>query len=128
MRLTNLLLLLLILVIGCQKIPILTQEKTVSKKSTVKTSEGIVFGKSTMLETKEIKAISTKKDENKHSTTFRQYIDSDSRSNQSISHNIRIGKGIVEPCHITGLRTHATSPSGLRCGRVFGEPSLHAES
>jgi len=92
MRLTNLLLLLLILVIGCQKIPILTQEKTVSKKSTVKTSEGIVFGKSTMLETKEIKAISTRKDENKHSTTFRQYIDSDSRSNQSISHNIRIGK------------------------------------
>jgi hypothetical protein len=87
MKITNLLLLILILVIGCQKIPILTKEKSASKKS-----EGIVFGKSTMLETKEVKAVSTGKEENKHSTTFRQYIDSDARSNQRISHNIRIGK------------------------------------
>lgn len=87
MKITNILLIILILLIGCQKIPILTKEKTVSKKS-----EGIVFGKSTMLETKEVKAVSTGKEENKHSTTFREYIDSDGRTTTGVNHNIRIRK------------------------------------
>lgn len=87
MKLTNLLLIILICLIGFQKLP-LKEVKTVSSHTK---HEGIVFGKKTT-ETKEVKAISTKKDETKFSTTFRQYVDSDSRSTISINQNVRIGK------------------------------------
>lgn len=83
MKLTDILLIFLIGLIGFQKFP-LKQLKTVSKKET----KIITVGK----ETKTVKAVNQDQVNSKHSTTFRNYIDSDGRSNQRISHNIRVGK------------------------------------
>lgn len=87
MRLTNFLLIILIALVAFQKLP-LKEERNVPLK---KEQSGIVFGKKD-LTTKNVRAESTKKDDVKHSSTFRQYANSDGRTTTSLSHNIRIGK------------------------------------
>jgi hypothetical protein len=88
MKTTNALLTILIFLIGFQKLP-LKHKETVSKRENVPI---VSVGKTFLQETKTVKAVSDEKENSKHSTTFRQYIDSDSRSNQRVSHNIRIGE------------------------------------
>jgi hypothetical protein len=89
MKITDILLTILICLIAWQKIPA-KEQKTVSSQ---KESQGIVFGQ-TVKETKDIQAVSLdkNKDEVKHSSTARNYVDSDGRINTSLNHNIRIGK------------------------------------
>lgn len=87
MKTTNVLLTILIFLIGFQKLP-LKHKETASKRENIPI---VSVGKTFSQETKTVKAISYEKENSKHSTTFRQYIDSDARSNQRLSHNIRIG-------------------------------------
>jgi hypothetical protein len=83
MKLTNALLIILICIISFQKFP-RKVERTVS--------DGISVVKVGSQEYKTVKATSEEKNDIKHSTTFRGYIDSDGRATQGITHNIRIGK------------------------------------
>lgn len=82
MKLTNILLLILIGLIGFQKIP----EK---KKESVSKNDTITIKKR---ETKSVDVIAKNENPVKHSTTFRNYFDTDSRTTIGVSHNIRIGK------------------------------------
>ena len=98
MKITNCLLLILIVLITFQKFPEKKKE-TVSLKEKSK----IIIGKR---ETKTIDVVSINKNSVKHSTTFRQYMDTDGRSTTGLSHNIRIGKDY----YITGgITTRETS-------------------
>lgn len=69
------------------------QLKGVSKRVTQeKTSLPVVSVGKVYTETKTVPVTSKNEENVKHSTTFRNSMDSDNRSNQSISHNIRINK------------------------------------
>ena len=97
MKLTNCLLLILIGLIAFQKFP----EK---KKEAVSLKEKptITIGKR---ETKTVNVISKNENPVKHSTTFRQYMDTDGRSTIGVSHNIRIGKDYYVSGGITTRET-----------------------
>ena len=97
MKLTNCLLLILICLIAFQKF----SEK---KKETVSLKEKptITIGKR---ETKTVNVINKNKNPIKHSTTFRQYMDTDGRSTIGLSHNIRIGKNYYISGGITTRET-----------------------
>ena len=84
MKLTNILLIILICLVAFQTFP----DKQRIRKSVASEDKITVRPK----ETKAVTAISKNENPVKHSTTFRNYVDSDGRSNQSLSHNIRIGK------------------------------------
>ena len=83
MKLTNLLLIILICLLA-YKIP--ANKKTVSLKD-----EGITVGKR-YTETRSIKPKVLEKAKNRHSTTFREYIDNNGRMSTSLNHSIRVGK------------------------------------
>lgn len=97
MKLTNCLLLILVGLIAFQKFP----EK---KKETVSLKEKptITIGKR---ETKIVDVISKNENPIKHSTIFRQYMDTDGRSTTGVSHNIRIGKDYYVSGGITTRET-----------------------
>jgi len=86
MKLTNF---FLIILIGVILYPKIGPKKSISsilkkEKTSIISIEPIQY--------KEILPIVKRKNEIKHSTTFRSYVDSDSRSTIGINHNIRIGK------------------------------------
>ncbi|MFA5048610.1 MAG: hypothetical protein WC516_06320 [Patescibacteria group bacterium] len=83
MKLTNALLIILICIISFQKFP---------RKVERAVSDGVTVVKVGSQEYKTVKATSEEKKDVKHSTTFRSYVDSDSRTTQGVSHNIRVGK------------------------------------
>jgi hypothetical protein len=85
MKLTNFLLIILICLVSLQK----TSAQLKPKPETVQT---VSVGRQ-YTETKTVKAVQAEGvSDVKHSTTFRQYIDTEGRSNQRINHNVRIGK------------------------------------
>lgn len=107
MKLTNILLIILICIIAFQKLP-------VKKKETVSKEPKITIGRKTTSITPKV----LNKNSTKHSSTFRNYLDTDGRSTQGISHNIRIGKEY----YISGGITSRESSYGQR--DISGEVSI----
>ena len=101
MKLTNYLLLILIGLITFQKF-------TIKKKETVSLKEKptIIIGKK---KTKKIDVINKNKNPVKHSTTFRQYMDTDGRSTSGLNHNIRMGDNYYVSGGITTRETNYNS-------------------
>jgi hypothetical protein len=107
MRLTNFLLIVLIGLVAFQKLPG-KQAKSLQQREAGPT---ITIGK------KETKSITpTVKNENpvKHSTTFRNYMDSDGRVTLGISHNIRIGKAYYISGGVTARESSSMSDTKER--------------
>lgn len=71
-------------------------------KVNTKQSEKIVISKKS---TKTVEAKVKEENKTKHSTTFRNYIDTDGRSTVGVTHNIRVGKDY----YISGGITSRTS-------------------
>lgn len=87
MKLTNFFLFLIICLLANAQLRGVSKRVTQEKTSLQVVSLGKVY-----TETKTVPVTSKNEENVKHSTTFRNYVDSDNRSNQSISHNIRINK------------------------------------
>lgn len=98
MKITNILLILLIGIVAFQKIP----EK---KKETVSDKKETISIKSVQREYKTVKARVKNKDNVKHSTTFRSYLDTDGRSTLGVSHNIRVGRNWYTSFGVTARET-----------------------
>lgn len=105
MRLTNILLIVLIILVAYQKAPIK------HKKETQTTQQSTLVIKTP--EFKTVKVTSDSKNQVKHSTTARNYVDTDGKNTQGLTHNIRVGKdyyiSIGATTRETGLNTREYS-------------------
>ena len=104
MKITNILLVILICLVGWQKSTVVKDTGVISKDS------GIKVGKTTV-QTRDITPIVKDKGENKHASTFRNYIDSDGRTTTSMQHSVRVGKDYYISGGVTSRQSSYNSNS-----------------